>query len=255
MEGPLAKVKNEPHLAATTEVPQRPSYVGSFEYTWDTIINGLIILGVILVAVFMKGRSSGIKKAPRDFQNKPSELTEEYQKTLSSLALAHGDLQDQLKLCKLVPEHHVLLPLDEGSSRHKMPSGYVLRIDIAYEHRVVAEEALARKLAPNEVVHHIYGPRREDNRPENLCVLDRDYHDLWHTFMDRELRMKGRYPPSAEQKWLLKTYYGGILVEEALAQKDSVFPPAPKMSRAGSFQIPDVSIKNNGITSEQKQEV
>ena len=44
-----------------------------------------------------------------------------------------------------------------------------------YEHRVLAEQKLGRRLEANEVVHHLNG-KRWDNRMENLKVMDRREH-------------------------------------------------------------------------------
>ena len=89
----------------------------------------------------------------------------------------------------------------------------------------MAESILGRDLAPHEIVHHIYSPARDDNRPENLCVMDRDQHDYFHSYLQREKNLKGKYPSIAAQKVALKMHYEGILLDEALQTKKVQFPP------------------------------
>lgn len=48
-----------------------------------------------------------------------------------------------------------------------------------YEHRVVVENTLGRKLRENEIVHHIDGNKR-NNDPSNLVVMTRAEHSRIH---------------------------------------------------------------------------
>lgn len=51
------------------------------------------------------------------------------------------------------------------------------------EHRLVAEKKIGRKLSKNEVVHHI-NENKQDNRPENLRVMQKEEH-LRHHYKPR----------------------------------------------------------------------
>jgi predicted nucleic acid-binding Zn ribbon protein len=52
-----------------------------------------------------------------------------------------------------------------------------------YEHIVVAEEALGRKISDTEVVHHLNGDR-SNNRKENLLVLEKSQHGKLHVWLN-----------------------------------------------------------------------
>lgn len=53
-----------------------------------------------------------------------------------------------------------------------------------YEHIVVAEKSLGRALRTNEVVHHLDGAR-DNNKVNNLLVLERGQHAKLHAWLDR----------------------------------------------------------------------
>jgi hypothetical protein len=63
--------------------------------------------------------------------------------------------------------------------------GYVM------EHILVAEKFYRRKLLDNEIVHHINGIK-DDNRPENLVIMDAKDHKKMHSFL-RERNSSGRF--------------------------------------------------------------
>lgn len=86
-------------------------------------------------------------------------------------------------------------------------SGYVLiRVGVghhladvrgyAYEHRLVAERVIGRRLRPGEIAHHINGDKL-DNRPENIKVeASIANHCADHRTRDRYLR--NPYDPNPE---------------------------------------------------------
>ena len=64
--------------------------------------------------------------------------------------------------------------------KYKSKDGYIgIRTKdnkIVQEHRLIMEKILGRHLDKKELVHHINGVRN-DNRPENLCIVNKKNHD------------------------------------------------------------------------------
>lgn len=65
----------------------------------------------------------------------------------------------------------------------------------AYEHRMVAERSMGRRLLPHEIVHHIDG-NPTNNTPCNLAVLSRGDHMVEHRRVGFTLRLPGEANPT-----------------------------------------------------------
>lgn len=65
----------------------------------------------------------------------------------------------------------------------------------AYEHRVVAEQTIGRRLLPGELVHHKDGDKL-NNAPSNLEVVTRFVHRVRHRRVEGGWRMPGESNPT-----------------------------------------------------------
>ncbi len=64
----------------------------------------------------------------------------------------------------------------------------------AYEHRLVAEQKLGRRLLPGEEPHHV-DENKQNNHPDNLEILTEAEHRARHRKGDKGLRNPGEPNP------------------------------------------------------------
>lgn len=108
------------------------------------------------------------------------------------------------------------------SEKYINESGYVvLREKNELEHRYIAKRLMNRNLYRNEVVHHINGKKTE-NEVENLCLMDSQKHEHFHSWLAWKRRKSGRYPEIRFQKRVLVEEYGGILLEDVAKKIEDV---------------------------------
>lgn len=239
----FARMANKVQLKSETIVDSQPQTTHlPASYAFE--ISCTLLFALVLFVVYRKASRIGRAQATKVYNQKVSQLKDELYaglsryndkfdqfsnvntKKIEDLTRAQAKFEKSLWNSKLIPTDHVLVSYaEEGVSHHTRADGYVMRVECKFEHRATAEETLGRALAANEVVHHIYPPARDDNSLENLCVLDRDQHDLFHTFIEREVKLKGKFPRITEQKNFLKQHFHGILLEDAHNKKRVAFPP------------------------------
>lgn len=114
------------------------------------------------------------------------------------------------------------------------------------DYRRTARDVLRRELAPNEVVHHING-RREDNHVSNLCVMDRERHEHFHSWLQWKRKKSGFYPSIANQRRALQSEYEGILLDQV-----SNFGEKPKPSSRQMQIFNELRRERRQIASEEK---
>jgi hypothetical protein len=108
---------------------------------------------------------------------------------------------------------------------------YVLSRNGELEHRQIAIDLLARNLYDNEVVHHING-RKLDNQIENLCLMDREKHELFHSWIRWKREKSGYYPRFKDQIRILRDEYGGTPLTD-------IRPPAQREDFGPVISPPD----------------
>lgn len=92
-------------------------------------------------------------------------------------------------------------------------SGYVVLTDTGeLEHRHIAMKILGRKLNRDEIVHHINGVKI-DNAISNLCLMNNEKHEHFHSWLRWKKEKSGKYPTIKNQRQVLKKEYGGLLLD------------------------------------------
>lgn len=105
---------------------------------------------------------------------------------------------------------------NQAKKKYINEKGYVVLIfENELEHRYIAKKLLGRELKQNEIVHHING-KRADNAIGNLCLMDNEKHELFHSWLSWKKKKSGKYPTFKDQKRILTQEYCGTLLEQVL---------------------------------------
>jgi superfamily II DNA helicase RecQ len=118
----------------------------------------------------------------------------------------------------------------------------VLTRENELEHRYIAKRLLGRELRRNEVVHHING-NKTDNDLRNLCLMDREKHEYFHSWLIWKRKKSGAYPPFREQKRILEEEYGGTLLESLARSVSFTRGPSDSAHPDGSKRFKPVAPK------------
>ena len=123
--------------------------------------------------------------------NKGIPLSEELKQNLRNLYLGtklSQEVKDKISKSMQGKNRGAKNPSWKGGIKRSGKYVYITLTDGTYisEHRYLMEKFLGRKLLSTEVVHHING-RRDDNRLENLIVMDVVAH---HSMHSKELHKK-----------------------------------------------------------------
>jgi hypothetical protein len=231
----INKVKNSPVVSvpSVSSAPEQKSQFDEFLRDHAPDFGRVLFVALIVYLIFRKGKKRGKEESDHEkeiqlslHERELNELKEDFHHSISMVSRSFEELKSEFENAKLVPKGQALVShRKESSTQYTTDDGYIMVIDVKYEHRAVAESILARELSPNEVVHHIYGPAKGNNLPGNLSVMDREQHEDFHNLLERKFKQDGRYPSTVDQKSILKRRYGAILLEEALVNKKVVYPP------------------------------
>lgn len=126
---------------------------------------------------------------------------------------------------------------DKHRGKRVQKNGYIT-ISIGnkkyYEHRLVMEEYLGRKLKRTEHIHHING-NKTDNRIENLQLVERNAHARHHAKINGLGKRKGIEPSNKTDQRTIETVRElrskGLLLREICEATKLSFPTVQKYAK------------------------
>jgi hypothetical protein len=138
------------------------------------------------------------------------------------------------------------------SDKYINERGYVVLAKVnELEHRFIAMQLLCRDLTPNEVVHHING-NKTDNHVRNLCLMDGERHEHFHSWLRWKKEKNRRYPTIAQQKRVLIDEYGGTLLEHIRPTMIKNAPTQTDGTKGNDISADDLEIfivRRNNLTN------